>query len=281
MNTPHQRPGHHRPGDTELKLKIHEIIFEADTPMGKYFDVGLLIFIVLSVLAVILESVQELDYKYHTLFFFAEWLFTILFTIEYGLRIYCVRRPWRYIRSFYGIVDLLAILPTYLSVVLAGSQYLLTVRALRLLRIFRVFKLGRYLKETRILMIALRSSRPKIIVFLGTVLTVVIFIGSVMYLIEGDSDSGFTSIPRSIYWAIVTITTVGYGDIAPVTTLGQFLAATLMILGYGVIAVPTGIVSVELAQASRQQHFTRSCKSCSKEGHDVDAEYCKYCGDEL
>lgn len=266
--------------NANLKHWIHEVIFEADTRIGKIFDIWLLVFIVLSVLAVILESVEEFDLKFHYLFFIAEWFFTIIFTIEYGLRIYSVRKPWKYMTSFYGIVDLLALLPTYLSIIFTGSHYFLVVRAMRLLRIARIFKLGRYLNETQILMQALRASRPKITVFIGAVLTVVIFIGAVMYLVESGQGSGFTSIPRSIYWSIVTITTVGYGDIAPVTTLGQFLAAALMIVGYGVLAVPTGIVSVELANASVYNN-TQACENCGAEGHADDAIFCKYCGDQL
>lgn len=267
-----------------LRNRLHEIIFEADTPAGKAFDVGLLLLIVLSVLVVVLESVEAIRRDYAALFFYAEWTLTILFTIEYALRIYSIEKPWKYIRSFYGIVDLLAILPTYLSLVFAGTHYLITIRALRLLRVFRVMKLGQYLSESNVLMEALRSSRRKIEVFLGVVLMIVLIIGSAMYVIESKQDSGFTSIPRSMYWAIVTVTTVGYGDIAPVTTLGQFLSAILMILGYGVIAVPTGIVSVELAHASNpgpQKLNTQSCRACSKEGHDTDALYCKYCGEPL
>lgn len=267
-----------------FRSRLHEIIFEADTPAGKAFDVLLLLLIVLSVLVVVLESVEDIRKDFAALFFYAEWTLTLLFTIEYLLRIYSIEKPWKYIRSFYGLVDLLAILPTYLSIFFAGTHYLITIRALRLLRVFRVMKLGHYLSESNVLIEALRSSRRKIEVFLGVVLMIVLIVGSAMYMIEGGQDSGFTSIPRSMYWAVVTVTTVGYGDIAPVTTLGQFLSAILMILGYGVIAVPTGIVSVELAHASdksAKKLNTQSCRSCSKEGHDTDAWYCKYCGEPL
>ncbi|MEM9983960.1 MAG: ion transporter, partial [Bacteroidota bacterium] len=205
-------------------------------------------------------------------------------TLEYLLRIFSVRRPWGYILSFFGIVDLLSILPTFLSLFISGSQYLITIRALRLLRIFRIFKLGNYLTQSEILLSALRASRIKIVVFLGAVLASVIIIGSLMYLVEGGAGSGFNSIPESIYWAIVTITTVGYGDIAPVTPLGKFLSSILMILGYGIIAVPTGIVSVELAQAESQAKAkanTRTCENCARTGHDLDAVYCKYCGEAM
>lgn len=266
-----------------FRRRLYDIIFKADTTAGKGFDIVLLLLIFLSVIAVMLETVEELDRRYHTLFLTIEWVVTVLFTLEYFLRIYCVQKPRYYIFSFYGLIDLLALLPTYISLVFVGSHYLLTIRALRLLRIFRVFKLARYLVEGRVLMQALRASRPKIIVFLTTVFAIVIFIGSLMYLIEGDADSGFTSIPRAVYWAIVTITTVGYGDIIPTTPLGQFLAAALMILGYAIIAVPTGIVSAELVEAKRHKNIPGviECGVCGKEGHDIDAQFCKYCGANL
>ena len=267
-----------------VKDRIHEIIFEADTPMGKAFDVGLLILIGLSVIVVMLESVEELSKHYPDTFFYLEWTITILFTMEYFLRIYVTGKPWKYILSFYGLVDLLSILPTYLSLFFTGSQYLATIRALRLLRTFRVLKAAPYLLEARVLSEALKSSRRKITVFLIAVLTVVLIVGSVMYLIEGGEGSDFTSIPRSVYWAVVTVTTVGYGDIAPKTELGQFLSAILMILGYGVLAVPTGIVSAELSHIktkTEEQLNTTACPHCSREGHDTDADYCKFCGGEL
>jgi voltage-gated potassium channel len=270
--------------NVNLRQKIHEIIFEADTPAGKAFDVGLLILIGLSVLVVMLETVEFFNLRFERLFFVLEWSFTIAFTIEYFLRIYSIQRPWKYITSFYGIVDLLSILPTYIGLFLPGTHYLITIRALRLLRIFRILKLANYLTESALLSEALRASKRKITVFLVTVMMVVIIIGSMMYLIESEQDSGFTSIPKSVYWAIVTVTTVGYGDIAPVTPLGQFLSAVLMILGYGVLAVPTGIVSAELVHAKtgvEKKLNTRSCPVCSQEGHDTDAEYCKFCGGKL
>jgi len=267
-----------------LRERIHEVIFEADTRWGKVFDVGLLVAILLSVAVVTLESVDALQAQYGELFFGLEWFFTILFTIEYLLRIYSVKQSWRYVFSFYGIIDLLSILPTYLSLIFVGTQYFVTIRALRLLRVFRIFKLANYLTESYVLVQALRASRIKISVFLGTVLTVVVFVGSAMYVVEGGANSGFTSIPRSIYWAIVTITTVGYGDIAPATPLGQFLSAVLMIMGYGVIAVPTGIVSIELANAHEKVHRklnTTTCPNCARGGHDDDASFCKHCGEAL
>ncbi len=263
-----------------LRGRLHEIIFEADTPMGKAFDVVLLVLIVLSVVAVMLESVEAIDRAYHIELRVVEWTLTIVFTIEYLLRLLTVRRPLRYATSFFGIVDLLAILPTWLSLFFAGAHSLLVIRALRLLRVFRIFKLARYLDESRQLMIALRASARKILVFLFAVLTLVVIIGSVMYLIEGTRpNSGYTSIPRSVYWAIVTLTTVGYGDITPQTVPGQILASIVMIMGYGIIAVPTGIVSVEMARTSSSRSVsTQACPSCGKDGHDPDAVHCKFCG---
>jgi voltage-gated potassium channel len=264
------------------RARLHEIIFEADTPAGKAFDVALLLTIALSVAVVMLESVTPISERYGRLLYLAEWFFTILFTVEYALRLTCVRYPLRYARSFFGIIDLLAILPTYLSLLIPGAQSLLVIRVFRLLRIFRIFKLTRYLGEARTLMVALRASRHKIVVFLGGVLSIVTIMGAFMYLIEGP-EAGFTSIPRGVYWAIVTMTTVGYGDIAPRTVLGQTLAAFVMILGYAIIAVPTGIVSAELVQAARDAvaRNTQACPGCGAEGHDRDASHCKRCGSRL
>lgn len=259
---------------------IHEIIFEADTPAGKRFDVILIFCIVLSVITVMLDSVSFFQKAYGPLLTKAEWFFTVLFTIEYFLRISCVRSPFRYMKSFFGIVDLMAIIPTYLSVLFPGSQYLLAIRLLRILRIFRILKLAKYVREARLLGHALRASRRKIAIFIFTVFTLVIILGSLMYVIEGEKN-GFTSIPRSVYWAIVTLTTVGYGDISPNTALGQTLAAIVMILGYSIIAVPTGIVTVELSRSGDLKISTQACPNCSAEGHDSDAVYCKYCGTRL
>ncbi len=258
---------------------MHEVIFEADTPNGKAFDVLLLVLIFSSIIVVMLESVVGIRVQYGHALRIAEWAFTIAFTIEYGLRLICVDRPLRYARSFFGIVDLLAIIPTYLSLFVAGAQSLIVIRALRLLRVFRVLKLGQFIQEAQVLRSALRASARKIVVFLGGVLTTVLIVGAAMYLIEGEA-SGFTSLPRSVYWAIVTMTTVGYGDIAPASTMGQILASVLMIMGYGIIAVPTGIVSVELAQATRSIS-TQACPSCSRDGHAHDAVHCKYCGSKI
>ena len=262
------------------KEKIHEIIFEADTPAGKTFDVILLVAILASLAVVIIESVDSISSRFSNFFFWAEVFFTILFTIEYVLRIYCVYRPWKYIFSFFGIIDFLAILPGYLSLVISGSQYLLVIRGLRLIRVFRIFKLGHFLKEGEIIINALRASQAKITVFLTFVCINTVIIGAVMYLVEGGSNDAFSSIPRGIYWAIVTLTTVGYGDITPVTPIGQFLSALVMILGYAVLAVPTGIVSAERISESRKTN-TSSCRYCGGEGHDDDATFCKYCGEAL
>jgi voltage-gated potassium channel len=259
------------------RQRLHEIIFEADTPAGKAFDVALLVAILLSVLSVSLETVEGVDTRYHGLLMTAEWLFTILFTIEYVLRLICVRKPRRYALSFYGIIDLLAILPTYLSVLVPGAQQFMVIRALRLLRAFRIFKLGRYLTEATALREAIWASRAKITVFLASILIIVLIMGAAMHLIEGERP-GFHSIPQSMYWAIVTMTTVGYGDVAPVTPLGKALSAVVMVLGYSFIIVPTGIVSAELAVAGMKPVSTQACPDCSLEGHDVNAKHCKFCG---
>ncbi len=259
--------------------RLHEIIFEADTPAGKLFDLLLILSIVLSVLAVMLDSVSGIRLAYGGLLLGVEWFFTLLFTIEYFLRLSCVGRPLKYAVSFYGIVDLLSILPTYLSLLLPGSRYLLAIRILRVLRIFRVLKLMNYLDEANLLVRSLRASSRKISVFLYTIMTLVVIIGSIMYLVEGEAN-GFTSIPRSIYWAVVTLTTVGYGDISPQTSLGQFLATGVMILGYSIIAVPTGIFTAEIGKRMRAVS-TQACPECSAEGHDVDAAHCKFCGAKL
>jgi voltage-gated potassium channel len=259
---------------------LFEVIFEADTPAGKWFDIVLIAVILLSVVTVMLDSVSDIRAQYGEWLYVVEWLFTILFTVEYVLRLLCVGRPLRYAVSFFGVVDLLAIVPTYASLVVYGSRYLAVIRVLRVLRVFRVLKLGHHTKEARVLKKALYASRRKILVFLFVVLTLVVIIGSLMYVIEG-AERGFTSIPASVYWAIVTLTTVGYGDISPQTGLGQFLAAIVMILGYSIIAVPTGIVTVEWSQATRAKPNTQACPSCSAEGHDGDARYCKFCGTRL
>lgn len=265
---------------TSWRVRIREIIFEADSPAGKAFDVALIATIILSVVAVMLESVHTIGAAYGRVLRTAEWVFTIAFTVEYVLRLGTVGRPRAYATSFFGIVDLLAILPTYLSVVLPGGQALIAVRALRLLRVFRVLKLAQYVSEAAVLMQGLRESRHKITVFLLTVLTLVVIIGSTIYLVEG-ADNGFTSIPRSIYWAVVTLTTVGYGDIAPQTTIGQALAVVVMVLGYSIIAVPAGIVTAQMRTLDRAPISTQACPECRREGHAYDAVHCKFCGAKL
>jgi len=259
-------------------LRLHEVIFEADTPAGRGFDIFLIGSILLSVIAVMADSVATINERWGPQLYLAEWLFTLLFSVEYILRLLSVDRPGAYARSFFGTVDLLAILPTYMSLFLPGSQYLLVIRILRILRIFRILKLVQYVGEARLLLEALRASRRKVTVFLYTVITLVVILGSLIYVIEGR-ENGFTSIPRSIYWAVVTLTTVGYGDISPKTELGQFLASLVMIIGYAIIAIPTGIVTVELSRAGRGGAVdVRACPSCGRDGHDGDARCCKYCG---
>jgi voltage-gated potassium channel len=263
-----------------FRARLHEIIFEADTPEGRLFDLLLLIAIVTSVTVVVLESVASVRARVGPTLRALEWGFTILFTIEYLLRLFSVGRPVRYARSVYGLIDLVAILPTYLSLFLPGAHNLLVVRLLRLLRVFRVFKLAEYLQESRTLVQALRASSRKIFVFLLTVVTIVVVVGTMMYVIEGEQH-GFTNIPLSIYWAVVTLTTVGYGDLAPATPAGRVLAAILMLTGYGIIAVPTGIVTAELTRVATRPISTQACPVCGAEGHEHDAVYCRRCGARL
>lgn len=269
---------------TPLRRRLFVVIFEANTPAGKAFDVGLLIAILASIVVVMLETVPSVGVAYAAAFFIAEWIFTALFTVEYCLRIACVERPSRYVFSFFGLVDLLALLPTYLSLLLPGSQSLVAIRSLRLMRVFRIFKLGRYLKEAYAFRQILRASRPKIVVFLTAVLIMVSIVGATMHLVEGP-ESGFTSVPQSMYWAIVTMTTVGYGDIAPQTVLGKTIASVLMIVGYSLIVVPTGILSVSAARVgARQGEATPRqtvCPSCQARGHGAMARHCHQCGAEL
>lgn len=267
-----------------IRDRVHEIVFEADTRTGKWFDISLLVLIVLSVVTVMLESSEDWYREYGPTFIILEWIFTIIFTVEYLLRLWVTIKPWKYALSFYGIIDLVAILPSYLSFFLAGTQYFIIIRIFRLLRVFRIFKLGKFLSEGDQLRRALIASRNKIMVFLFTVTLLVVLIGSVMYLVEGGSNTGFSSIPRSVYWAIVTLTTVGYGDITPQTSVGQFLSAVVMILGYAIIAVPTGIVTNEMiGMAPGKSKFTNTqvCRFCTREGHADDAVYCKFCGGRL
>ncbi len=263
--------------------KVHEVIFESDTYAGKLFDVVLLVFILLSVLMVMLETVPYYQENYGTFILVAEWVFTIVFTLEYILRLISVLRPAAYAFSFFGIVDLLSILPAFVGLFVTGAQGLLVIRALRLLRVFRVLKLGNYYSESEVIVKSLSASRRKISVFLFAVSILVTIIGAVMYLIEGATNPGFSSIPLSIYWAIVTLTTVGFGDITPQTSFGQFLSAVVMIIGYAVIAVPTGIVSAEMVSQGRQskEMNTQTCRYCGEDDHVKDAVYCRRCGHAL
>ncbi len=262
------------------RMKINEIIFGSETRAGKIFDLLLIISIVLSVLLVMADSVRSLNLRYGQWLLYAEWFFTILFSIEYALRLICVSRPWHYARSFYGIIDLLAILPSYLSLLIPGARYFLVLRFLRVLRIFRILKLAKYVSEASFLLGAIRSAKRKIIVFLVDVVILVCILGSFMYIIEGEAN-GFTSIPRSIYWAIVTLTTVGYGDISPQTNLGQFVAAIIMIMGFAILAVPTGIISAEMTHEMLSKKSNISCPHCGSDGHKQDARFCRICGGEL
>jgi voltage-gated potassium channel len=271
--------GSERP-DRPLRERVAEVIFGHDTFAGKVFDVALILAILASVLVVMLETVVDLADTWSVALRRAEWFFTVLFTVEYAVRLWCAPQRLRYARSFFGVVDVLSILPTYLSVLVGGAQALLTVRALRLIRIFRVLKLGQYTSEASQLGRALSRSRQKITVFLAVVLTMVLVLGALMYLVEGP-QTGFTSIPRSVYWAIVTLTTVGYGDITPHTVVGQLLASVVMILGYGIIAVPTGIVTVELGRSSTGSRQGGGCARCGQDRHDDDARHCKRCGERL
>lgn len=308
------RPG---PDASPSRQRAYDVIFGHESAAGRTFDVGLIVAILLSVAAVVAESVTEVRLQHGPLLRQVEWGFTLLFTVEYLFRLWTVSRPLRYARSFFGVVDLLAVLPTYLAALVPGGQVLVTVRILRILRVFRILKLGQYVGEARLLGTALKASRVKITVFLFTVLTLVVVLGSIIYIIEGQHPtSRFTSIPVAMYWAVVTLTTVGYGDVIPVTPLGQFVASLIMVVGYGIIAVPTGIVSVELAQASRDMEaqkraeerseggeerppqgptatprpavpspsvaphasVNRICGDCDLTVHDPDAHFCKRCG---
>ncbi|WNH07552.1 ion transporter [Thalassobellus suaedae] len=271
------------------KRKLHEIIYEADTPEGKLFDVVLLIAILASILLVMLESIKSFDNKYHDLLNISEWIITILFSIEYIARIITVKKPIKYIFSFYGIIDFLSTIPKYISLLVGGLHALAALRALRLLRVFRILKLARYLGASNNLINALKASKAKISVFLFAVVIVAIILGTIMYMIEGE-ENGFTNIPKSVYWCIVTLTTVGFGDIAPQTPLGQFIASLVMVLGYGIIAVPTGIVSAEYTNQTKTDKETKNtnvhlntqaCTNCSAENHKDDAEFCYHCGHKL
>ncbi|OIQ29014.1 MAG: ion transporter [Bacteroidetes bacterium MedPE-SWsnd-G2] len=270
------------PKTRSLRSKLHDIIYEADTPAGKMFDIILLFTIITSIILVMLESVDSIDKKYHDFLNNAEWVITILFSIEYIARIATVKQPLKYITSFYGIIDLLSTIPKYLSFMFTGSHALVALRALRLLRVFRILKLDRYLGASENLIKALKASRTKISIFLYAVLILAIILGTIMYIVEGP-EHGFTNIPKSVYWCIVTMTTVGFGDITPQTPLGQFIAAIIMVTGYGIIAVPTGIVTAEITKKGDKKIHTntQSCDHCSLENHRDDADFCYHCGEKL
>ena len=263
------------------RKKVHDIIYEADTPTGRLFDVILLFLIITSILLVMLESVESINAKHEDFFHFAEWVITIIFSLEYIARIISMKKPKSYIFSFFGIIDLLSIIPQYLSLFIVGANALVALRVLRLLRVFRVLKLARFIKESDNLIKALKASRAKISVFLLAIFSIAVILGSLMYLIEVHQDSGFDSIPKAVYWAIVTLTTVGYGDIAPVTPFGQFIASIIMILGYSIIAIPTGIVSVAYNKQHEVQTNTQSCPHCGKSNHRDGANFCYECGEEI
>ncbi|SDL38525.1 voltage-gated potassium channel [Modicisalibacter muralis] len=271
-------PSSFRPADTGLRTHLFQLIFESDTRSAKAFDIALISLILISVAVVMLDSVPQLHARFAVLFDVLEWAFTLVFSLELALRLYCLDRPWRYLKSFYGVIDLLSILPTWLGLLIPGAQSLLVVRVLRVLRVFRVLRLMEFVSEGRILMQALQRSQRKVLLFLSTILMLVVVFGSLVYLIE-PPESGFTSIPKALYWAIVTLTTVGYGDIAPITPLGQFVSSIVMILGYAILAVPTGVFSAEMIRSVREERYSdEACPGCGHEGHERDARYCRRCG---
>ncbi len=261
----------------ELRHALYHVIFGTESRAAKLFDVVLIYLIALSVIVLMLDSIASVAERFGDWLTIAEWGFTIVFTIEYLLRIYCSPRPWAYIRSFYGLIDFISVLPTYLGLIMPGANYVLVVRLLRVLRIFRVLKLARYVMEANVLVRAMLQARRKILVFFFVVLVLSTIFGSIMYVVEGP-EHGFTSVPKSIYWTVVTITTVGYGDMTPKTAMGQVVATAVMLTGYSIIAVPTGIMTAELAREIQRDRFNRACSNCSRAGHDQDARYCKYCG---
>lgn len=267
-----------KPGGAGIRTRLFQIIFESDTPLGKAFDVLLAVLILFSVAVVLLDSVEAYHERFGTFFYRVEWIITLLFTLELGLRIYCLEKPWLYLKSFYGIIDVLAVLPTWLVLLVPGAQVLIVIRLLRTLRLFRVLEMMALVGQGRLLMEALHRSRGQILLFLFSILMLVTIFASVLYLIEPD-EAGFTSIPKSIYWGIVTLTTVGYGDITPVTPLGQFLSVMIMLSGYSIIALPVGVFSAEVIHALREEHYSdEACPGCGQHRHERDARYCKYCG---
>lgn len=280
INFDTQKRGEKPANFSPLRERIHQIVFESDTPEGKLFDVVLLVMIFGSIVLLMLETVASLQAKWSNTFNALDWVVTIFFTIEYLVRLYCVYKPMKYATSFYGVIDIASILPAYLDILFPGARSLMVVRSLRLMRLFRIFKMDIFLNQGNQLMLALRQSREKIFVFMFFVLLMVCIFGSIMYVVEHHANPDFSSIPTSIYWAIVTITTVGYGDISPVTGAGKFFASLIMITGYAVIAVPTGIVTSSLVQLQKQ-NSAQHCQNCGKEGHEADAVFCKFCGTSL
>ncbi|MCL1124339.1 ion transporter [Shewanella surugensis] len=266
--------------ESSIRLYLRRIIFGTDTPQGRYFDICLIICIILSVALVFLDTIVSIHSAYGGMILQLEWFFTVLFTVEYIIRLYCSTNRWQYAKSFYGVVDFLSILPSYLILFFPGANFSMVIRILRLFRVFRVLKLLRYLSEGNVLLQALTQSSRKVIMFFFSVSLIVVVLGSVMYAVEGPYN-GFTSIPKSIYWTIVTITTVGYGDITPVTELGQGIAALTMLIGYSIIAIPTGIITAEISQEMRRNRDLRRCSNCLKLGHETDAGFCNQCGNEL
>ncbi|MFT6431468.1 MAG: voltage-gated potassium channel [Halopseudomonas sp.] len=267
-----------RPASIGLKTRLFQIIFESDTPLGKGFDIALAAMILLSVAVVLLDSVQPFHERYGEIFYYAEWVATTLFTIEIGLRIYCLEKPLQYLKSFYGVIDLLAVLPTWLALFLPGAETLVVIRLLRTLRLFRVLEMMSLVGQGNLLMDALRRSRGQIILFLFSVMMLVTIFSSILYLIE-PAEAGFTSIPTAIYWGIVTLTTVGYGDITPVTPLGQFISIMIMLTGYSIIALPVGVFSADVLRTLRDERYSdEACPGCGKHQHEKDARYCKFCG---
>lgn len=267
----------HEAGKGPAKERLFSVIFRSDTREGQLFDLGLIAAILASVAVVLLSTVAEINAQHGTTLHLIEWIFTVLFTIEYGLRLYCVRNRARYAKSFYGVVDLLSVLPTYLGLILTGTAPMLVIRILRILRLFRIMHMTRYVGDANIMLEVMAASWRKVLIFIYTVLTLVVVFGTLMHMIEGD-EGGFTSIPQSMYWAIVTLTTVGYGDITPVTTVGKVLASMIMITGYGIIAVPMGIFFSEFAEANKRRKNRQTCPSCGMKGHEADAAHCRACG---
>lgn len=263
------------------KYKLHEVIYEADTPIGKWFDIVLIFLILSSIILVVLESVEPFDSQFHDFLYICEWVITILFTIEYIARFLSINKPFKYVFSFYGIIDLLSTIPLYLSFIFPGSQVLIVIRAVRLLRLFRILKMVKFIGEARKLKEALWNSRTKITVFIFAIMVLSVIIGTIMYLVEGK-EAGFTSIPKGIYWTIVTLTTVGFGDMVPLTPLGQTISVIVMVMGYGIIAVPTGIVSAEFSKQNKLIHTnTQACPNCNAHYHNDNAKYCYNCGNLL